>query len=166
MTQIQYNWRGKLCEDRDTKQFGNVQTGTVIWVLHLPAQECWGLLTTITRSWNSQGGLVPRATGESMTLPPPWFQTSSLPNCERIHFFSLKPHVCGNMSTLGNEYAHSFLIFHISTLVFIILMPVLIIMFCFVFKYMFTSPSLCTSPGNLGPSVLWVLATCHASWLE
>lgn len=105
-----------------------------------------------------------RATGDSIAMPTAWFQTSSFENWGWIDFYCFKPPCLWSfvMAALGNWYIPSSPVFLISPCVlFITVVPVLIALFCCVFR-----PSLCTSPGTLDPSVLWALAACPTSWLH
>lgn len=59
------------------------------WVC-LQAKECQGLPARAEAKRKSWNRFSPRAFGENMALQTLWLRISSLQNCERINFYSIK----------------------------------------------------------------------------
>ena len=114
---IQCNWcpfkkMKTVCDDRDTQGDRHLRTGAEIKMMQLQS--------TSTKDWQSPAEARKRqrrilfSLRESMTLPTPLFQISSLQNCERINFYCFRPPNLWYfvMVFLGNlteaHYAHYF----------------------------------------------------------
>lgn len=76
--------RGRLRQRDTCREEGHVITETEIGLMQLHAKEWQGLLAT-------KKGFSPRAFRGSQSLPKPWFQTSSLQDCEGMHCCCFKP---------------------------------------------------------------------------
>lgn len=149
---VSYKKRKTPCEDRDSPARWSCEDGGRVWIDATRSRGTPRVPGHHQMLARGKEALFPLAVGESMALPTAWFQTSCLQNWETIRFCCFRPPLITN-----SPYLH---------MCFYPIDATLVIMCCFIFKYVFTRPSLCASPGTLGPSFLWTLASSWLEWLS
>lgn len=85
------------CKDTETQVEHHVKTVAETGVKCLEAKECQGLPVTTRYQERGREQVFSQSLYTDPTLPTIGYQTSILPNCERISVHFLSYQVCGNL---------------------------------------------------------------------